>query len=50
MGRIILVLAVVLATWCVTEQGAPIRDAAEMGNLEKVKAYLVQGSNERDRP
>lgn len=35
-------LAVAVAGWCAASQGAPIHDAAELGNLEKVKAYLSQ--------
>ena len=35
-------LAVVVAAWCATVQGAQIHEAAGLGNLEKVKACLAQ--------
>ena len=33
-------LAVAVTGWCTTIEGAPIHDAAESGDLGKVKAYL----------
>src|SRR6266705_6271827 len=36
------VLAVGIMGWCVVIQGAEIHEAAELGNLEKGKAYLSQ--------
>jgi ankyrin repeat protein len=35
-----VVLAVVIMGWCVAIQGAEIHETAELGNLEKVRAYL----------
>jgi ankyrin repeat protein len=37
-----LVLAVAMLTWCAAVQGAEIHEAAELGNLDKVKACLSQ--------
>ena len=42
VGNLRAVLAVALTGWCAAIQGAPIHDAAEMGDLGKVKAYLAQ--------
>ena len=36
------VLAVAIMGWCVAVQGAEIHDAAELGDLARVKAYLSQ--------
>jgi ankyrin repeat protein len=36
------VLAVAIMSWCGAIQGAEIHEAAELGNLEKVRAYLEQ--------
>ena len=46
MGKMITFLAVAVAAWCVTLQGAEIHEAAEMGNLEKVKACLSRDPKE----
>lgn len=35
-------LALIVATWCATAHGAEIHEAAELGNLERVKACLLQ--------
>src|SRR5437879_155136 len=42
LRKISAVLAMATAGWCAAVQGAPIHDAAELGNLDKVKAYLAQ--------
>src|SRR5437773_1118740 len=42
------VLAVVIIGWCVAIQGAEIHEAAELGDLEKVKAYLSQDPKQVD--
>jgi ankyrin repeat protein len=42
------VLAVAIMGWCVTIRGAEIHDAAELGNLERVKAYLSQDPKQID--
>lgn len=34
--------------WCVAIQGAPIHEAAELGDLERVKAYLSQNPKQID--
>ena len=46
MGKMIAFFAVVVAAWCVTIQGAEIHEAAELGNLEKVKACLSRDPKE----
>jgi len=43
-----VVLAVAIMGWCVAVQGAEIHDAAELGDLERVKAYLSQDSKQID--
>jgi ankyrin repeat protein len=40
------VLAVVIMGWCGAIHGAEIHEAAELGNLEKVRAYLEQDSKQ----
>ena len=40
LGKTIKFFAVAVAAWCVTLQGAEIHEAAEMGNLVKIKACL----------
>src|SRR5947199_9554770 len=42
------VLAVGIMGWCVVIQGAEIHEAAELGDLERVKAYLSQDPNQID--
>src|SRR5438552_4762559 len=42
------VLAVAIMGWCVAIQGAEIHEAAELGDLEKVKAYLSQDPKQID--
>src|SRR5436190_10264426 len=42
------VWAVVIIGWCVAIQGAEIHEAAELGDLEKVKAYLSQDPKQID--
>ena len=42
------VLAVAIMGWCVAVQGAEIHEAAELGNLEKVKAILSQDPKQID--
>src|SRR6266536_4047237 len=42
------VLAVVIIGWCVAIQGAEIHEAAELGDLERVKAYLSQDPKQID--
>jgi ankyrin repeat protein len=42
------VLAVAIMGWCVAIQGAEIHEAAELGNLERVKAILSQDSKQID--
>ena len=41
-------LAVVIMGWCVAIQGAEIHEAAELGDLERVKAYLSQDPKQID--
>ena len=43
-----LVLAVAIMGWCVAVQGAEIHEAAELGDLARVKAYLSQDPNQID--
>jgi ankyrin repeat protein len=40
------VLAVAIMGWCGAIEGAEIHEAAELGNLEKVRAYLEQDSKQ----
>src|SRR5947208_16047390 len=42
------VLAAAIMGWCVAIQGAEIHEAAELGDLEKVKAYLSQDPKQTD--
>jgi ankyrin repeat protein len=42
------VLAVVIMGWCAAIQGADIHEAAELGDLERVKAYLSQDPKQID--
>src|SRR5439155_19645803 len=42
------VLAAAIMGWCVAIQGAEIHEAAELGDLEKVKAYLSQDPKQID--
>jgi len=42
------VLAVAIMGWCVAIQGAEIHEAAELGDLERVKAYLSQDPKQID--
>ena len=42
------VLAVAIMGWCVVIQGAEIHEAAELGDLERVKAYLAQDPKQID--
>lgn len=42
------VLVVAIMGWCVAIQGAEIHEAAELGNLERVKAYLSQDPKQID--
>src|SRR6266705_3239917 len=42
------VLAVGIMGWCVVIQGAEIHEAAELGNLERVKGYLSQDPKQID--
>ncbi len=42
------VLAVAIMGWCVAIRGAEIHEAAELGDLEKVKAYLSQDPKQID--
>src|SRR5206468_2498111 len=42
------VLAAALMGWCIAIQGAPIHEAAELGDLERVKAYLSQDPKQID--
>src|SRR5947199_2441788 len=42
------VLAVGIMGWCVVIQGAEIHEAAELGDLERVKAYLAQDPKQID--
>ena len=42
------VLAVAIMGWCVAIQGAEIHEAAELGDLERVKAYLAQDPKQID--
>ncbi|MGH7982835.1 MAG: ankyrin repeat domain-containing protein [Candidatus Udaeobacter sp.] len=42
------VLAVAMIGWCVAIQGAEIHEAAELGDLERVKAYLSQDPKQID--
>jgi ankyrin repeat protein len=42
------VLAVGIMGWCVAIQGAEIHEAAELGDLERVKAYLSQDPKQID--
>src|ERR1051325_10191687 len=42
------VLAVVIMGWCAAIQGADIHQAAELGDLERVKAYLAQDPKQID--
>jgi len=46
-GRSVL-LAVAIMGWCVVLQGAEIHEAAELGDLARVKAYLSQDPNQID--
>jgi len=41
-------LAVAIMGWCVAIQGAEIHEAAELGDLERVKAYLSQDPKQID--
>ncbi len=41
-------MAVAIMGWCVAIQGAEIHEAAELGDLEKVKAYLSQDPKQID--
>jgi cytohesin len=41
-------LAVAITGWCVAIQGAEIHEAAELGDLERVKAYLSQDPKQID--
>src|SRR6266478_7481672 len=43
-----VVLAVAIMGWCVAVQGAEIHEAAELGDLERVKAYLSQDPKQID--
>ena len=43
-----VVLAVAIMGWCVALQGAEIHEAAELGDLARVKAYLSQDPNQID--
>ena len=36
------VLAVAIMGWCVAIQGAEIHEAAELGDLDRVKAFVAQ--------
>jgi len=42
LNRMSAALAVAVAAWCTAAQGAKIHEAAELGDLEKVKACLAQ--------
>ena len=42
------VLAVAIMGWCAAIQGAEIHEAAELGDLERVKAYLSQDPKQID--
>jgi cytohesin len=42
------ILAVTIMVWCVAIQGAEIHEAAELGDLERVKAYLSQDPKQID--
>jgi ankyrin repeat protein len=42
------VLAAAIMGWCVAVQGAEIHEAAELGDLERVKAYLSQDPKQID--
>ena len=42
------VLAVAIMGWCIVSQGAEIHDAAELGDLARVKAYLSQDPKQID--
>ena len=42
------VLAVAIMGWCGAIQGAEIHEAAELGDLERVKAYLAQDPKQID--
>ena len=42
------VLAVTITGWCVAIQGAEIHEAAELGDLDRVKAYLSQDPKQID--
>src|SRR6266704_134039 len=42
------VLAVAIMGWCVAIQGAEIHEAAELGDLARVKAYLSQDPKQMD--
>ena len=42
------VLTVAIMGWCVVSQGAEIHDAAELGDLARVKAYLSQDPKQID--
>ncbi len=39
-------MAVAIMGWCVAVQGAEIHEAAELGDLARVKAYLSQDSKQ----
>ena len=41
-------MAVAIMGWCVAIQGADIHEAAELGDLERVKAYLSQDPKQID--
>src|SRR6266705_913208 len=43
-----VVLAVAIMGWCVAVQGAEIHEAAELGDLARVKAYLSQDPKQID--
>ena len=42
------VLALAVTAWCIPIQGAPIHEAAEFGDLEKIKACLAQDAKQID--
>ena len=42
------ILAAAILGWCVATQGAEIHEAAELGDVEKVKAYLSQDPKQID--
>src|SRR5947207_15741151 len=48
LGARSAVLAVAIMGWCVAIQGAEIHEAAELGDLARVKAYLSQDPKQID--